>query len=161
MRDEVLARAADQIERSWAQPAQWHAGASEVLSAVYALQAEAAGGDRALFAKSIAAATRAVSLSPVQPHTWTRLAAFAQMGLPDVPCSVATCLDMSWRSARMIDPQTGCIRLRIAHAEGLLTGPADERITWYVRSGASPAEIAACLDFLPTDALFRLLLERQ
>jgi hypothetical protein len=159
--DEMLTRAAAEVEQSWARPAEWHAGAAEALSAVYALKAEAAGGDRELFARSIAAAKRAVSLAPVQPQTWARLAAFAQMGLPDVPCSVAQCLDMSWRSARMTDPQTACIRLRIAHAEGLLTGPDDPRVVWYVQSGVGPAEIARCLDFMPTEALFRHMLDAR
>jgi hypothetical protein len=160
-RDETLARAVQDMETSWAEPAEWHAGAADALSALYALQAEAAGGDRALYAKSIAAASRAVTLAPVQPHAWTRLAAFAQMGLPDVPCSVGECLDMSWRAARMTDPQTACARLRIAHAEGLLTDPNDLRIKWYVQSGAPPTEIARCLDFLSSEPLFQSLLEAR
>jgi hypothetical protein len=161
LRAQMLSRAANVIETSWAQPAQWHAGAAEALSSVYALQAEASGGDSVFFSKSIAAATRAVALAPVQPQAWARLAAFAQMDLPDVPCSVGACLAMSWRSARMTDPQTACVRLRIAHAEGLLNGPNDERITWYVRSGAGAEDIARCLDFLPRDALFRRLIEAR
>ena len=161
LRAQVLAQAADQIEASWAQPAQWHAGAAETLSAIYALQGEAAHGDNALYAKSIAAASHAVALAPVQPQAWARLAAFAQMGLPGVPCSVATCLDMSWRSARMTDPETACIRLRIAHAEGLLIDPNDARIAWYVRSGVAPQEMAQCLDFLPTNTVFRLLINAR
>jgi hypothetical protein len=159
--DEVLARAVQQLETSWAQPARWHAGAANALSALYALQAEAAGGDRELFAKSVAAAVTSVRLAPVQPLTWTRLAAFAQMGLADVPCSVEHCLDMSWRAARMIDPRNACTRLRIAHAEGLLTGPDDVRIRWYAQSGASAQEIAHCLDFMPREPLFRSLLEAR
>lgn len=161
LRQQILAQAAAGIEESWARPAEWHAGAADALSAIYAFQAEAAGGDRELFARSIAAASRAVALAPLQPHAWTRLAAFAQMGLPDVPCSVAECLDMSWRAARMTDPRTACIRLRIAHAEGLLAGPDDIRIAWYAQSGAGPTEIAQCLDFLPTRDVFRQLLDAR
>ena len=88
LRASVLARAADEIGSSWARPAQWHAGAAEALSAIYALQGDSAHGDAALYRRSIDAASHAVALAPVQPQAWARLAAFAQRGLPGVPCSV-------------------------------------------------------------------------
>ncbi len=158
---QMLSGAAQSIEQSWARPALWRADAAEALSAIYALQAQAASGDRALYQRSVEQAAMAVRLAPVQPQAWARLAAFAQMGLPNVPCKVAACLAMSWRAAKMTDPQTGCARLQIADAAGLLSPGRDERIVWYVRSGVGREDIARCLTFLPPPARFQYLLEAR
>jgi hypothetical protein len=161
LRREILNRAAEAIENSWSNTAYWHAGAAEALSAVYASRTAEENGNMILAAKSVAAAQRSVELSPVQARAWTRLAAFAQIGTPGSPCSVERCLEMSWRAGRIIDPQSACTRLRIAAAEGLLTGPGDERIAWYLSSGAGPLEAARCLDFLPANVRFRVLLHSK
>jgi hypothetical protein len=155
----ILTEAVARVNESWAQPTLWHAGAAEAASAVYAAQAGVENGDQVFLQRSVTAAARAVSLSPVQPRAWTRLAAFAQIGLPNVPCSVEQCLNMSWRAGPQTDTQTSCTRLRIAQAQGLLTGPDDERILWYLHSGVTPLEAARCLDFISSADLFSRLIE--
>jgi hypothetical protein len=159
LRRQLLERAAAAVEASWSRSKLWHAGAADALSAAYAARAALEHGDLRFAAKSAAAASHAVALSPVQPRAWTRLAAFAQIGVSETPCSVAQCLAASWRAGRITDPQTACTRLRIASAEGLLTGPDDERITWYLGSGVGRREAARCLDFLPSPALFQRMLQ--
>lgn len=160
LHDAQLERAAQTLETSWARPAEWRPDAAETLSAIYAERARSRNDDPAFLQKSVRAATRAVSLSPVLPRTWTRLAAFAQLGVPNSPCDVASCLAMSWRAGRMTDPATGCTRLRIANAAGLLHGAQDERIRWYVASNANREQVLTCLDFLPRRDVFALLLDR-
>jgi hypothetical protein len=161
VRDRILQAGITGLEASWARPLTWHAGANEALSAIYARYGAARNGDPALYDASIAAASRAVALSPVQPHAWARLAAFAAMGRPHVPCSVRQCLERSWESSKMVDAETACARLRIAHDAHLLNEPKDERIAWYLGSNATNEQVGRCLSFLnPTD-LFRLLLDRR
>lgn len=159
LRRQLLVRASQEIEASWSRSHLWHAGAADALSAVYAARAALDQGEVGYAAKSASAARRSVELSPVQPRAWTRLAAFAQAGLAEASCAVEECLAMSWRAGRFTDPQTACIRLRIAAAEDLLSGPDDERITWYLQSGIGRHQAARCLDFIPSQALFQRLLE--
>jgi hypothetical protein len=157
----ILADAAAAIEQSWAKPRLWHARAAEALSAIYALQAEAAGDAPDISAKSIDAGTQAVSLAPVQPQSWARLATFAQAGAPNVGCAVAECLDRSWRAAPFSGFVTDCARLRLGYAAGLPSASLHPRTIWFVRAGHGNDNIAQCLSFLPREQVFQYLLEAQ
>jgi hypothetical protein len=161
VRGRILQAGIAGLETSWARPLVWHAGANEALSALYAQYGDSRNGDVALYDESVAAAARAVALAPVQPHAWTRLAGFAAMGRPHVPCGVEECLERSWRSAKMVDSTTACARLRLAHKANLLREPGDERIAWYLKSNATDEEVGRCLDFLAPGELFHLLLNRS
>lgn len=155
----LLGRAQTTLLTSWARPTAWHAGATEALSAAYFIESELTGEVR-LLDESARWAQATVRLSPISPHAWTRLAALAERGHGAEICTLARCLEKSWASARMIDPETGCLRLQIAHRHNLLA-PADPRIDDYLKSGPSDRSAARCLQFLPASDLFARLLNRR
>lgn len=155
VRQRLLLRGQTLVAESWARPALWHAGAAEALSGIYFLQAQETH-DAALFQQSVASASQAVRLGPVQPHAWTRLALLAEAGHPNTVCNIDACLAQSWATARMIDPETACMRLHLAHRRGQLHAD-DPRIDDYLRSGVSRRMASACLSFLPGDQLFNAL----
>lgn len=159
-RTALLSDARDLIETSWARPAQWHAGAVEARSWIYALEARAARRDPSLAAQSAAAAALGVSLAPIQPTAWARLAAFAAAGRSTPACDAATCLERSWLSARMTDAATSCARLQLANRIAPIAA-SDPRVQWFVRSRFHPRVIARCLDFLPTRNVIHILVERD
>src|SRR5262249_10333090 len=76
---QLLRRAENAILLSWARPTAWHAGATEALSAAYFIDGQTHNDARALHLSAFWAG-RAVELSPVQPHAWTRLALLAELG---------------------------------------------------------------------------------
>jgi len=155
VRQRLLARAEHIITESWVEPERWHAGAAEALSGIYLRQTQE-NSDSALFERSVALASHAVRLAPVQPHAWTRLALLAELGHTNSACAIDTCLVHAWTTARMIDPETACTRLRLTHNRGQLTGD-DPRIDDYLRSGISRRAASDCLVFLPGDQLFAAL----
>jgi len=153
----LLDRAAETLLQSWAEPTRWHGGATEALSAAYFLEGRA-NHDPALLAASARYAEITVRLGPVSPHAWVRLAALAELGAPNSLCSLRDCLAMSWRVARMIDPDTGCERLGLAWRHNLLT-PNDRRIDDYLQSKPARDEAIRCLAFLPAGELFARVLD--
>lgn len=155
VRERLLVRGQTLITESWVRPVLWHAGAAEALSGIYFLRAQETN-DAALFQQSVASASQAIRLGPVQPHAWTRLALLAEAGHPNAVCDVDVCLAQSWATARMIDPETACARLQLAHRRGQLRAD-DSRIDDYLRSGVSRRAASACLSFLPGDQLFDAL----
>jgi hypothetical protein len=155
VRDQLLQRAEASLRSSWAAPLDWHAGAAEAMSGILILRAEAQD-DRALYAQSAAWAAHTVRLAPVQPHAWFRLALLAERGHANLICDAATCLENSWRSAAMTDPETACARLQLAHRLGLLSAD-DPRIDAYLRLRAPRRAVAQCLNFLTPEALFEAL----
>lgn len=155
VRTRLLERADASLRASWARPLAWHAGATEALSGILLLRAETTN-DPAVFAESADWAARTVRLAPVQPHAWTRLALLAERGHPNPICDVVACLTKSWQVAPMIDPQTACVRLQLAHRAAMLTRD-DARIDAYLASGVSSSEAARCLNFLAPSDLFETL----
>lgn len=155
VRQRLLARAERFITESWADPEHWHAGAAEALSGIYLTQAQGNNAS-AMFERSAILASRAVRLAPIQPHAWTRLALLAELGHVTSVCDIDACLAHAWATARMIDPETACTRLRLTYGRGQLTGD-DPRIDDYLRSGVSRRAAGACLAFLPGDQLFAAL----
>ncbi|MGD9965188.1 MAG: hypothetical protein AB7T59_01575 [Hyphomonadaceae bacterium] len=155
VRQRLLARAEHVITESWAEPEHWHAGAAEALSGIYLMQTQE-NNEPALFERSAALASHAVRLAPVQPHAWTRLALLAELGHTNSVCAIDACLGNAWTTARMIDPDTACTRLRLTYGRGQLTGD-DARIDDYLRSGVYRRTAAECLVFLPGDQLFAAL----
>jgi hypothetical protein len=159
IREHLLNSAENALENAWSQPAAWHAGASEALSGIYFYRG-AAANDPALLDRSVKWAEKTVTLAPVQPHAWARLAALSEAGHRNPLCDVRGCLDNSWMTGPMIDPETACERLQLAHQQGLLLDN-DPRIESYVRSGVQSRQAAQCLaSFMSSDQLFRALLLR-
>ena len=148
------------LETSWARPTRWHAGAVEALSWIQALEASAAGHDRTLTARSAEAAAFGVSIAPIQPTAWARLAALGAAGYQVGVCDVATCLERSWMAARMTDFSTACTRIRLANRLSPLQAD-DPRLTWFAHNMFAAREMADCLGFLPPPVLMRLLVERN
>lgn len=95
-------------------------------------------------------------LAPVQPHAWTRLALLTELGHVNSVCDIDACLAHAWATARMIDPETACTRLRLTYRRSQFTGD-DVRIDDYLRLGVSRRAAGACLAFLPGDQLFAAL----
>lgn len=155
VRQRLLTRAEHLIGESWAEPERWHAGAAEALSGIYLMQAQE-NNESSLFEQSAALASLAVQLAPVQPHAWTRLALLAELGHMNSACDIDACLAHAWATARMIDPETACTRLRLTYRRSPFTGD-DPRIDDYLRSGVSRRTAGACLAFLPGDQLFAAL----
>ncbi|QGZ93366.1 hypothetical protein [Terricaulis silvestris] len=161
LQERMLAGAAARLQKSWAQPTRWNASAAEALSAIYAMRANAAGGDEAIYAESMLWAMRATQIGPTQPNAWARLATFSIMDLAHAPCAAQTCLERSWIAAPMLDAESDCARLRIAHAGGLQESLISERIDWYLRSGVGADQAAACLAFVPREDLFQMMLRSR
>lgn len=159
VRMQLLAQAEHALTLSWAKPLDWHAGAAEAMSGIDVLRgAEAEGEERDVaWAASADWAARAVSLSPVLPHAWTRLAALALAGETNRVCAPAACLDASYRVSPMLQPVPACERLRLVHAATPLA-PDDPRIDAYLHSGASRRAAAQCLDFLAPEDLYQVLM---
>lgn len=151
----LLERADASLRASWARPLAWHAGATEALSGILLLRAETTN-DPAVFDESADWAARTVRLAPVQPHAWTRLALLTERGHPNPICDVVACLTKSWQVAPMIDPQTACVRLQLAHRAAMLVRN-DARIDAYLASGVPSADAARCLNFLQPGELFETL----
>jgi hypothetical protein len=150
--------AARLLQGSWAHPLAWHAGANEAMSFVAAAIA-AQTRDRAFDRLAVTAATRCVELSPIQPASWARLAAFAQVGRPVEKCAAGLCLEHSWRAAQIADPEIECARMRIAYRMGRLP-PDDPHFDTLDRSVLLTRDFARCLAFLPRQQLFQVLLKR-
>jgi hypothetical protein len=161
--DPVRQRLLDHAERtlrsSWARPLEWHAGATEALSAAYQLDGQLRG-DPNLLTQSAFWAEKTVRLAPVQPHAWTRLAILAEQGHANTVCTLEVCLAKSWQTAPMIDPATGCARLQVAFRRNLLAAD-DPRIDAYLKSGPSRREAVQCLSFLPAGTVFQTMLRAQ
>ncbi|MEZ5960631.1 MAG: hypothetical protein R3C30_09435 [Hyphomonadaceae bacterium] len=154
---QLLARAEASLRDSWAHPTLWHAGAAEALSGVYLLDAQITS-DPQLYAESVRWAEASIRRAPVQPHAWTRLALLSDAGYPNTLCDVADCLTNSWHVAAMMDPETECLRLQLAHRHQLLL-PRDPRIGAFLRSGVSRRRAAQCLSFLPPQDLYELMMD--
>jgi hypothetical protein len=159
LRAQALGEAAARLERNWAQPLLWHAGAADTLSAIQALRWEATG-DRRFLAQSVSAARDALHLSPAAYAPWVRLAKLALLGTPGVPCSVEQCLVISWRAAPLADAETDCIRLQLWREANLPMDRIRVHIDRYVRSGAGADAVAQCLTFLTPSERFDLLMAR-
>lgn len=155
----LLAHARRSLDESWAQPTRWHAGAVESRSWILALGAGGAGHDATLMELSREAAAHGVSIAPIQPTAWARLAVFGAAGRPSSICDVPTCLERSWRAAPMAELDTACARIRLANRLTPIRAD-DPRIAWFVGNLFDPPTTANCLDFLPAPDLMRLLLER-
>ncbi|MDX2236142.1 MAG: hypothetical protein NW203_01125 [Hyphomonadaceae bacterium] len=145
------------LAHAWSQPLVWHAGAIEAASWIAALQAQADANRAAHQAESARAAARGLRLSPVQPIAWARMAALGPAAQSF--CAPDVCLDRSWRAAKMLDAESACARVRVAHGLGALDAvDADPRALWFAMA-ASPEQTTACVAFAPRDAVFRLLIE--
>jgi hypothetical protein len=155
---DALRRAEAVIATSWARPLAWHAGADEAQSFIAASIA-AITNDPADERRAVAAAARAVDLSPIQPAAWARLGAFAHAGRDAPRCDAAVCLDRSWRAVAIADPSIDCARLRIEARLGRLP-PGDPRLDALDMSMDSTRDFARCLAFLPRDQLFEVLMRR-
>lgn len=155
VRQRLLMRAEHLIAGSWAAPQHWHAGAAEALSGIYFMRAQE-NNESELFEQSAALAGHAVRLSPVQPHAWMRLALLAEGGYVNSVCDIDACLAHAWATARMIDPETACTRLRLTYRRNQFMGD-DPRIDDYLHSRVSRRAAGACLAFLPGDQLFAAL----
>ncbi|MGE0829192.1 MAG: hypothetical protein AB7O04_07565 [Hyphomonadaceae bacterium] len=145
---------------SWSGAEFWHVGVIEAQSWIYALQAEAANQDVSLMQLSAISAARGVSLAPIQPTAWARLAAFAEIGRVTPQCDTAECLERSWRAAAMTSRYTACARLQIAHRQDLLR-ENDERLIWFLSSGVHERIVARCLYFMTPEDIYHALMARE
>lgn len=160
VRAQLLERAEASLQTSWARPLAWHAGATEAFSGILFLQAQTSG-EPVQFAESAHWAVKAIQLSPVQPHAWTRLAALALNGHQNTLCDASACLAHSYAIAAMTDPDTECTRLRIAHQLGELRSN-DPRLDVYMMARSVSRRVAAnCLNFLAPEELFEVLARQQ
>lgn len=158
VRERLLDRAETVLTQSWARPAQWHAGAMEALSAIHLLRSRDAGDDEGREAAQWA--VRALAHGPVQPNALNRLAALDAEGITNRLCELRTCLELSWRSAPLLDMENECARLHMAHSAGMLE-PFDERLLAFART-ASPRVAGRCLArFLPARETFAILLQAR
>lgn len=157
----LLDRAETYASDGWSRPAAWHPGALETLSWIYAVKAEAAGGDRVLLSKSADAAMRSVRLSPLQPLAWMRLAGLHLAGVPNPLCDPLACLQRSWDAASVTNGETDCARLRIAHAAGMPLDAANPHVRDYAASNWNVRDAAACLSFLSPEDRFAVLMQMR
>src|SRR5690606_35211415 len=103
-------------------------------------------------------AVRAITLSPIQPNTLVRLAALDEAGVPNALCDRRACLERAFASARVIDHDSACVRLELAHRAGMLS-PRDPRILDFIETARSERAALSCLRrFLPADQSFALIL---
>lgn len=153
---ESLSEAADVLETSWARPLEWHAGALEARSWLYAQQA-ALRPDPVLIDASAQAAIDSLDRDPVQPAAWARLAGLASAGFDQTRCTLRECLIFSWRAARMAEDDIACPRLQIAYDNRLLR-PDDVRITWVARADYWGSVMRRCVSFMRPADMFRALM---
>ncbi len=157
VRTQILAQAQAQLLQSWAQPARWHAGAAEALSGVYYARGTVDSAEIDALTESARWAQHAITLSPIAPNSWIRLAALSERGIANNLCDVRTCLAHSWRAAPLLDGPSGCERLRLGYRAGLIDG-ADPRLKAFLR--IEPRRSAAqCLSFLAPEELYALMME--
>lgn len=146
-----------ELERSWARPLDWHAGAGEAKSWMLAQRAALTGEPPATVAASAQAAAASLARAPVQPGAWVRLAALVDAGAPGDVCDVRECLNRSWSAAQMADAPVACSRLRIAYENGFLRRD-DVRIAWVAQSDYWGSVMRSCFAFMRPADMFRALM---
>lgn len=157
-RAQVLSRARETLEQSWARATLWHAGALEALSWIEALSGENEPLNRSYLSASARAAVRGLEAAPVQPIGWMRLAALAHAGETNPLCEERACVTLSFASAPMLEPVLACERLRIAQAAGFPLDIDHEAVSSYLATRPDAAAAAACLWFLSPDERFDALM---
>jgi len=152
----LLIRAEETVNESWSRAGTWHAGASEAAS--WAASRLGADGDASALKRAQAAAARTVSLSPVAPIAWMRLAALSARDGRTPICVFEECLARSWASARVIEPEPGCARLQLSVAAGLVPSDDDPRFDEYVSTLQNRDNARVCFALLPQERSFRQIM---
>jgi hypothetical protein len=160
-RTSALLLAANTIESNWAQPAAWHAGAQEAVSWSYAALAAQMPDNTDFRDRAVLNAERTLSRAPIQPAPWARLAAYDLAGERNGLCAAEDCLAHSWRAVEMAPLATYCARLQMGHQLGLVGGADDPRLLALTRVPVTPDALRACVDYLPGDAVYQVLLIQQ
>jgi hypothetical protein len=155
-KDRFLTRAEQALQGRWSAPTWWHAGAIEALSWNKALRAELSRSP-ARWRESGAALERGLSLAPVQPKGWYRLAAIRRAGIGRALCDARVCLERSWKASPAADADFACARLNLAHALGVRLRRDDPRVRAFIDIAPDRATLARCLSFLPAEDLFAVL----
>lgn len=159
LRSDLLARAEGLISGSWSGVRAWHGGAAETASWIASLRAVEGAPDAG--PRAARAGERAVGLAPVQPITWMRLAALGKAGEDIRTCAPAQCLERSWASAAVIEPEPGCARIQVSVAEGLMPDNDDARFGAYVSTLRDRRHAVDCFGALPPQRSFQQLLRLQ
>lgn len=160
-RTSALLLAANSIESNWARPATWHAGAQEAVSWTYAALAAQMPENTDFRDRAVLNAERTLSRAPIQPAPWARLAAYDLAGERNGLCAAEECLAHSWRAVEMAPLATYCARLQMGHQLGLVGGAEDPRLLALTRVPVTPETLRACVDYLPADAVYQVLLVQQ
>ena len=159
MRGRILSAAQNSVNKAWSRPMRWHSGAAEAAS--WSLFLDAANSNDPNLNASVAAASNAVTMSPVQPASWMRLALLDLSGVPNAYCKASRCLQFSWRAAPLMEANFACDRLRIANLSGDTFEIDDARLEWYAAVRPLPQAMNECLEFLPRQVVFRSVLNRH
>ncbi|WP_135211406.1 hypothetical protein [Vitreimonas flagellata] len=160
-RTSALLLAANSIESNWARPGGWHAGAQEAVSWTYAALAAQMPENTDFRDRAVLNAERTLSRAPIQPAPWARLAAYDLAGQRNGLCDAEDCLAYSWRAQEMAPLATYCARLQMGHQLGLVGGAEDPRLLALTRVPVTPEALRACMDYLPADAVYQVLLVQQ
>ncbi len=147
------------IEESRSRPLQWHAGAAEMLAALYASRYDLTR-DQIALVRSAYWSAHTVKLARVQPNAWTRLAHLALAGVGNDICEAAACVATSFEVARMQEAESACARLQVA-ARIEPINASDQRVRDFIVTARSRRQLARCLSFLPQRELFGLLLSAE
>lgn len=157
----LLDRADAALTQTWSKATLWHAGAAEARSAILATRAELEENDRELFQASRDEAVRAAGLSPIQPNARIRLAALDEAGLPNPLCDRRACLERAFEEAPVMEFESACVRLELAHRAGALRAQ-DSRFLSFIKTAPSERRALSCLArFLPADESFALVLSTR
>lgn len=160
-RTSALLLAANSVESNWARPAAWHAGAQEAVSWTYAALAAQMPENTDFRDRAVLNAERTLSRAPIQPAPWARLAAYDLAGERNGLCDAADCLAYSWSAQEMAPLATYCARLQMGHQLGLVGGADDPRLLALTRVPVTPEALRVCVDYLPADAVYQVLLIQQ
>jgi hypothetical protein len=159
LRARLLERAESLTSGSWSGVTYWHGGAAEIASWIASLRSVEGSADAG--ARAARAGERAVRLAPVQPITWMRLAALGKSGEDIGACAPAQCLERSWESAAVIEPEPGCARVQVSVAEGLMPDNDDPRFGAYVTTLRDRRHAVNCFGALAPQRSFQQLLRLQ
>ena len=157
----MVKRGAEVLDQAWSQPLRWHPGAMEARSWLSTLEAEAHGEDISQFRISRFYAEASAAHSPLQPYPWLRLAMLELHGERNALCDAKTCLDRSWRANVFMEPGVACERLHVALQAGVTFDADDPRLIAYGATRPRPRAMSECLDFLPPDVVYSLLIARH